>query len=199
MSAAREEATLPERRRPASAVAGTFPDPDSAERGVRALQSAGFGREVLGLAMRRREEPGGRVGGVLGSLVGAEELKLPDIGPVVAGGTLLTVLKAGTGIAEALAAWGVPEPDARRCAEVFASGGAVLTATAGLRRHEALVLLRENGADLGGLAEQIVENTLSWDGVERRKSNRRQSDSSRERGGAREGDGSRDNMGAGGR
>ncbi|HEU4648830.1 MAG TPA: hypothetical protein VFS33_07185 [Gemmatimonadales bacterium] len=176
MSAAREEATPPERRRATSAVAATFPDPESAERGVRALQSAGFGREVLGLAMRRREEPGGRVGGVLGSLLGAQELRLPDIGPVVAAGTLLAALRAGTGVAEALATWGVPEVDARRCAERFAAGDAVLTATSGLRRHEALVLLRENAAELGSLAEQIVENTLSWDGVERRKASRRQSD-----------------------
>jgi hypothetical protein len=173
MTAAKEEGTPPERRRPASAVAATFPDPDSTERGVRALQSAGFGREVLGLAMLRRDEPAGRVGGVLGSLVGAVELRLPDIGAVVAAGTLLAALQAGTGIAEALTAWGVPDADARRCAEQFAAGDAVLTATSGLRRHEALVLLRENGAELGGLAEQIVENTLSWDGVERRRSHRR--------------------------
>jgi hypothetical protein len=111
-------------------------------------------------------------------LVGAEELLLPDIGAVVAGGTLLAALRAGTGVAEALLAWGVPDADARRCAEQFAAGDAVLTATSGLRRHEALVLLRENGADLGGLAEQIVEHSLSWDGVDRRKSRRRQSDRS---------------------
>jgi len=176
MSAAREEATPPERRRATSAVAATFPDPESAERGVRALQSAGFGREVLGLAMRRREEPGGRVGGVLGSLLGAQELRLPDIGGVVAAGTLLAVLRAGTGVAEALTAWGIPESDARRCAERFAAGDVVLTATSGLRRQEALVLLRENAAELGSLAEQIVENVLSWDGVERRRTPRRQSD-----------------------
>jgi hypothetical protein len=126
--------------------------------------------------MRRREEPGGRVGGVLGSLLSAQELRLPDIGPVVAAGTLLAALRAGAGVAEALAAWGVPESDARRCAERFAAGDAVLTATSGLRRQEALVLLRENAAELGSLAEQIVENTLSWDGVERRKAPRRQSD-----------------------
>jgi hypothetical protein len=112
----------------------------------------------------------------LGSLLGAQELRLPDIGPVVAAGTLLAALRAGTGVAEALATWGVPEVDARRCAERFAAGDAVLTATSGLRRHEALVLLRENAAELGSLAEQIVENTLSWDGVERRKTSRRQSD-----------------------
>jgi hypothetical protein len=187
MSAANEEAIPPERRRSASAVAGTFPDPEGAERGVRALQSAGFGREVLGLAMRRRDEPGGRIGGVLGSLVAAEELRLPDIGPVVAGGTLLAALRGGNGIAEVLQAWGVPDVDARRCAERFAGGDAVLVATSGLRRHEALVLLRENGADLGGLADQIVENTLEWDGVERRRNARRQSDPWR------------DNLGTGGR
>jgi len=187
MSAASEESSVPAREpgRPA-AVAGAFPDPESAERGVRALQSAGFARDLLGLVMRRRDDGAGRAGGVLGSLVSAEVITLPDIGAVIAGGTLVDPLRAGVGVAEALVEFGVPESDARSAAERFAAGDAILSANAGARVIEAVVLLRENGADVGSLAELATTNPNEWNGVERRtagRAGRRQTDT---RTGARE-------------
>jgi hypothetical protein len=173
MSAASEGATAPapEAGRP-SAVAGAFPDPESAERGVRALQSAGFARDLLGLVMRRRDDGVGRAGGVLGSLVSAEVITLPDIGAVIAGGTMVDPLRTGVGVAEALVEFGVPEADARRAAERFAAGDAILSASAGPRVIEAVVLLQENGADVGSLAELATTNPNEWNGVDRRASGR---------------------------
>ena len=52
-----DERRHPDRRR-GTVVVGLFPDPESAERGVRALNSAGFGRGVIGIAMRQRSANG---------------------------------------------------------------------------------------------------------------------------------------------
>ena len=119
MADARSE---PDRRRGA-VVVGLFPDPDSAERGVRALNSAGFGRNVIGIAMRERTAEGelvrdvgssraahgamagavggGILGGVVGLLVGVGALIIPGIGPVVAGGALASALGVAGGTAMA--------------------------------------------------------------------------------------------------
>jgi hypothetical protein len=180
----------PDRRR-GIVVVGLFPDPDSAERGVRALNSAGFGRDVIGIAMRQRtaegelvRDPGssraaqgavagavsgGILGGVVGLLVGVGALVIPGIGPIVAGGALAAALgvaggtaMAGAGIGAAsgglvgtLIGMGIPEQEARRFGRGFEQGGALITVRAGGRAPEALMLLRENGADVG--PTEIVE------------------------------------------
>ena len=104
-------------RRRGTVVVGLFPDPDAAERGVRALNSAGFGRDLIGIAMRQRTADGdlvreaggsraaqgavagavggGILGGVVGLLVGVGALVIPGIGPVVAGGALAALGVAG--------------------------------------------------------------------------------------------------------
>ncbi len=114
--------SLPDRRR-GTVVVGLFPDPESAEHGVRALNSAGFGRELIGIAMRQRTPEGelvrdtggsraaqgamagavggGILGGVVGLLVGVGALIIPGIGPVVAGGALATALGIAGGTAMA--------------------------------------------------------------------------------------------------
>lgn len=148
----------PDRR--SSVVAGAVPDAETAERGVRALQSAGFGRDTLGLALHRRSEPGGLLGGVVGSLVGVEAETLVDAGPVVVGGMIAAVLRAGgtTGraggrIADVLETLDLPETDVEHFAERFSAGDALVTVRAGGRMREAVVLLTENGADVGSRAE----------------------------------------------
>ena len=111
-------------RRRGTVVVGLFPDPDAAERGVRALNSAGFGRELIGIAMRQRTPDGdlvreaggtraaqgavagavggGILGGVVGLLVGVGALVIPGIGPVVAGGALAALgVAGGTAVAGA--------------------------------------------------------------------------------------------------
>ena len=111
----------PDRRR-GTVVVGLFPDPESAERGVRALNSAGFGRGVIGIAMRQRtpegelvRDPGSRaahgamagavgggiLGGVVGLLLGVGALVIPGVGPVVAGGALAAALGVAGGTAVA--------------------------------------------------------------------------------------------------
>ena len=109
-------------RRRGTVVVGLFPDPESAERGVRALNSAGFGRGVIGIAMRQRTPEGelvrdsgsraaqgamagavggGILGGVVGLLVGVGALVIPGIGPIVAGGALAAALGIAGGTAVA--------------------------------------------------------------------------------------------------
>jgi hypothetical protein len=97
MDQSRDRSSAPERERWGAVVAGVFPDGDSAERGVRALQSAGFSRDVIGIAMRTGDPEGERAsegdskapqgaaagavsGGILGGVVGS----------LVGGGALVT-------------------------------------------------------------------------------------------------------------
>lgn len=192
-------------RRRGIVVVGLFPDPDSAERGVRALNSAGFGRDVIGIAMRQRTAEGelvrdtgssraaqgamagavsgGILGGVVGLLVGVGALVIPGIGPIVAGGALAAALgiaggtaMAGAGIGAAsgtlvgaLIGMGIPEHEARRFGRGFEQGGALITVRAGVRAAEALMLLRENGADVGPTEiVEALEEFGPYEGPERR-------------------------------
>lgn len=106
------------------------------------------------------------VGGVLGLLVGVGALAIPGIGPVVAAGTLATVLgstalgagigAAAGGLIGALVGMGVPEEDARYYTEGVRRGGALVTVNASddkadtaydiIQRHGA-VDIDERGAD----------------------------------------------------
>ncbi len=186
----------PDRRR-GTVVVGLFPDPDSAEHGVRALNSAGFGRDVIGIAMRERTAEGelvhdtggsraahgaikgavggGILGGVVGLLVGVGALVIPGVGPVVAGGALATALgiagigAASGGLGGALIGMGIPEHEARRFGRGFEQGGALITVRAGARAPEALMLLRENGADVGPTEiVEALEQFGPYEGPERR-------------------------------
>jgi hypothetical protein len=103
-------------------VVGVFPDRESAERGIRQLQAAGFPREQIGVAARDRSHEhalaertdsqaaegaaagavgGGMLGGLVGLLVGVGALAIPGIGPVLAGGALASVLGVAAGTAAA--------------------------------------------------------------------------------------------------
>ncbi len=192
-----------DRRKTSTVVVGLFPDPETAERGVRALNSAGFRRDVIGIAMRQRTAElvrdsggsragkgamagavsGGILGGVVGLLVGVGALVIPGIGPVVAGGALAAALgiaggtaMAGAGIGAAsgglvgaLIGMGIPEQEARRFGRGFEQGGALITVRAGGRAPEALMLLRENGADVGPTEiVEALEQFGPYEGPERR-------------------------------
>ncbi|HEU5169111.1 MAG TPA: hypothetical protein VFU46_01165 [Gemmatimonadales bacterium] len=162
-----------DRRRTAAVVVGLFPDPETAERGVRALNSAGFGRDVIGIAMRQRTDEGellresgsraaqgavagavggGILGGVVGLLVGVGALVIPGIGPVVAGGAIATALGIAGGTAVAGAGIGA------------ASGGLVGALIGmGIPEHEARRFGRgfEQGGTLitvraGGRAQEAL-------------------------------------------
>src|SRR5919202_788665 len=104
-------------------VAGLFPDRDSAEQAIAALQAAGFTGEQIGVALRERtaqgvllEESGtqvaeeaattgalggGLLGGLTGLLIGIGALVIPGLGPVVAGGLLATAFGVAGGTAVA--------------------------------------------------------------------------------------------------
>jgi hypothetical protein len=92
-------------------------------------------------------------GAVLGGFLGvAAALLIPGIGPVVAGGILLTAL-AGAAIGAvagsilgAFVSMGVPEQVAHRYAREFEAGRTIVTVKTASRQQEALDLLRRKGA-----------------------------------------------------
>ena len=94
-------------------VIGLFDETSNAESAVRALQSAGFTRESIGVAVQTKDDAtrfeshdatpaeqaagagavtGTAIGGLVGLLVGLGSVTLPGIGPVATAGTLSTVL-----------------------------------------------------------------------------------------------------------
>ena len=166
---------LPPRR----AVVALLPDRDAAERAIRALRGAGFGRDRIGVMFRDGGSPrpgegvsegaavgavgGGVLGGLVGLLVGVGVLVIPGVGPVLAGGALATAfgVAAGTaaagavigaaagGVLGALVGLGATEEEARHFDAGFRAGGALVTVDAGERAHEAREVLAQQGADLG--------------------------------------------------
>src|SRR5690242_19419983 len=149
-------------------VVGVFDRREQAERAVTALEAAGFRDDQIGLAMRG--EAGGNVAGrsaeestqhagggaatgaVLGGVLGAiAALVIPGVGPVLALGTLGTVLAgaavgAGVGaLAGGLMGMGVPEEEARYYDEEFQAGRAIVTVNARSRYNEAQNVLRSEG------------------------------------------------------
>jgi Heat induced stress protein YflT len=139
-------------------VVGLFADQLAAERGIRALKTAGFLEEQIGVAVRDQQQQqqitegtgtqaaegaatgavgGGVLGGIVGLLAGVGALAIPGIGPIIAGGALASTL-AGVGIGAAaggligaLAGMGVPEEDARHFERGFQQGGVLVTVQAG--------------------------------------------------------------------
>jgi hypothetical protein len=64
---------------------------------------------------------------------------------------------------------GIPEHEARRFGRGFEQGGALITVRAGGRAPEALMLLRENGADVGPTEiVEALEQYGPYEGPERR-------------------------------
>jgi uncharacterized protein (TIGR02271 family) len=150
----------------AKTVVGLFDTMDEAQQVVQDLVNAGFDRNDIGLVARdakneyqnisgdRATGDGGDgnnagegagagavggtvVGGIVGLLVGIGALAIPGIGPVIAAGTLGTVLgttalgagigAAAGGLIGALVGMGVPEEDAKAYSEGVRRGGALVT------------------------------------------------------------------------
>ena len=170
-------------RRTSAIVVALFMAQDDAERAVNDLREAGFAADDIGVAMQERSEAvsgdavdkpaegaakgalsGGLVGGALG-LLGS--LLLPGIGPIIAGGLIVSVLAgAGLGAATggligALVSLGVSPEAAEHFDRGFREGGVLVTVRADSRAMEARDIMGRRSGDLGPA-------TVSYVGPERR-------------------------------
>jgi hypothetical protein len=161
-------------------VVGLFENYMDADRAVSELNARGFNRNEISVAARDsavrdrivgttgQERAvaesagagavgGATIGGLGGLLVGLGALAIPGIGPVVAAGTLATVLgttaagagigAAAGGIIGALVGMGIPETDATFYAEGVKRGGVLVTVqTSDDRASEALNIMRSANA-----------------------------------------------------
>jgi uncharacterized protein (TIGR02271 family) len=151
-------------------VVGVFHDQSKAQAAVRALKERGFTDNEIGVltpgdnnmaidqATGSRIGEGSIIGAVGGAGVGALWALglmagvLPAIGPVVAGGVLMSLLASAGGAAVvgtiigALAGLGIPEDDAAYYETEFRSGRTLVTVQAGTRAPEAWGILQQFGA-----------------------------------------------------
>jgi hypothetical protein len=150
---------------------GVFQTREAAERAVADLRAAGFRDDQIGLVAK---DPGGKTvrtdgsgetnagegaaigaaaGAAGGALVGAGIMAgvIPVIGPVLALGTLGTILvnaaggAALAGIAGALVGWGIPEEDAKYYEGEVKAGRYLVTVETGGRGEAAGVITRHGG------------------------------------------------------
>jgi uncharacterized protein (TIGR02271 family) len=180
-------------RKKHNAVVGVFETKVRAEQAIEDLKAAGFDDDKIGMVYRGTDgelvktgaadetyaEEGAVAGAVAGAaggaLVGAGIIAgvIPVIGPVLAIGTLGTVLlnAAGgaviAGIAGALIGWGIPEEDAEFYENEVKSGRYLVTVEANGRAVEAREALhRRGGYDRAGWSAVRADraNTLSEGG-----------------------------------
>ena len=141
-----------------STVVSVFATREQAECAIEKLQAAGLKEDQYGVVMRQPEDSGesgmttgekvehagkttatgATAGGVIGALVGAAgALLIPGVGPVLAGGLLVSVLSgaavgvAAGGLAGALDGLSIPEDEARFAEHEFQQGRIILTVQAG--------------------------------------------------------------------
>lgn len=154
----------------ANAVVGVFYTRFEAETAVRELRDAGFTDDSIGMIVRDAEgnmvnertnetlagegaAAGAVVGAGAGALVGLGVLAgtIPVIGPVLAIGTLGTVLlnaaggAAILGLVGALIGLGIPEDDAKYYESEVHGGRFLVTVEAGNRTAEAWSILHRSG------------------------------------------------------
>lgn len=160
MTAARDRTT----------VVGVFHDRSDADRAVDELRKAGFRNDQIGVVAKHDDanetattaEEGSQAGtgalaGIvagagIGGLVGLGIVAgmIPVLGPVIAGGTLATILAnaaggaAIAGVTGALIGAGVPEAEADYYKEEFESGRTLVTVHCDGRTNEATQILRRN-------------------------------------------------------
>jgi hypothetical protein len=154
-----------------TAVVGVFTDRTSAERAIAELRLAGFRDERIGMVAKDERgrvvdvrtghetmaEEGATAGAVVGAGIGAAvgvavvAGMVPVIGPVLAVGTLGTILlnaaggAAIAGLAGALIGWGIPEEDAKYYENEVRSGRFLVSVDAGDRTTEAETILWRHG------------------------------------------------------
>lgn len=154
----------------ANAVVGVFYTRSEAETAVRELRGAGFTDDSIGMIVRDAEgnmvnertnetlagegaAAGAVVGAGAGALIGLGVLAgtIPVIGPVLAIGTLGTVLlnaaggAAILGLVGALIGLGIPEDDAKYYESEVHGGRFLVTVEAGTRTAEAWSILHRSG------------------------------------------------------
>jgi hypothetical protein len=152
-------------------VVGAFADRAQAQAAVRDLEAAGFRDDQIGVAGRddssgpaldqatgSRIAEGAGIGAVTGAGVGAlwalglAAGVLPAVGPVIAGGLLMSILASSGGAATvgtvvgALIGLGVPEDEADYYESEFQAGRVLVTVRADGRSLEARDILARNGA-----------------------------------------------------
>lgn len=149
-------------------VTGLFDTRDDAQSAVQELMESGWAQEEIGMVAARPDsgqpevthlavkdaEKGAVVGGLSGLLLGLSELALPGVGPILAGGWVVTTLlgaaagAATGGLVGALVELGISHEEARHLAEGVRRGGTLVTIKAAeervgaaediLRRHRAV-------------------------------------------------------------
>ncbi|MFG1427626.1 hypothetical protein [Roseixanthobacter glucoisosaccharinicivorans] len=154
-------------------VTALYDSQDDAVAAVRALQMAGIARDAISIIAKSADDPpqaaetrdhedhvaevmqdagagagiGAGIGGAGGLLAGLGIIAIPGIGPVLAGGWLLSTAAgalagaavggAAGGIIGALMDGGLPEDDAHACAESVRRGGALVVAKVDAARLDA--------------------------------------------------------------
>jgi uncharacterized protein (TIGR02271 family) len=162
---------MPTRKKKHHAVIGVFETKARAEQAIAELRAADFDDSHIGMVYRDHEgktvksgaagdtyaDEGAVAGAVAGAaggaLVGAGIAAgtIPVIGPVLALGTLGTILvnaaggAAIAGLAGALIGWGIPEEDASYYEEEVKAGRYLVTVEADSREGEARAILRKYG------------------------------------------------------
>jgi hypothetical protein len=182
-------------------VAALFESQADAEQAIRDLKEAGFPQGAIGVVLRdpayapgvvhpvsASSLPGepasagavGILGGVAGLVAGVGTLGLPGVGPVIAGGVLVSSLTeaglgaAARGVLGALIGFGVPDAAARYFEAGVRQGSVLVTVDAGNRGDAARDILRFSRGDLGlgGTVEEPDEGGANedeaWRGSERR-------------------------------
>jgi hypothetical protein len=183
-------------------IIGLFQNHDDADRALEALEEAGFTRDALGIVapegVVEAEEihdgddhvdagegaafgaaEGGVIGGLVGLLAGIGAIAIPGVGPIVAAGSLATILAstiggaavgAGSGaitggLVGALIEAGVSQEDAHVYAEGVRRGGVLITVHAdGYYAGVAKNILTQAGAiDVEKARETWVEE--GWPGI----------------------------------
>lgn len=110
-------------------------------------------REEIAHERRVNEDVGAVSGGVMGGVLSAASaLLIPGIGPVIAGGTLITALGGAAigavsgGFLSAFTNIGVPEKKVDYYKREFEAGHIIVTVKTNGRQQEVVNLLRSNGA-----------------------------------------------------
>lgn len=182
-------------------VVALFDNQADAERAIQDLREAGFSKDRIGVMLRDPSYSpgtaddvqnvlpgetaaagavgGGILGGVIGLLAGVGALALPGVGPVIAGGALVTSLTgagvgaAAGGVLGALVGLGVPESSARYFEEGIRQGAVLVLVDAGYRREAAKDILRFSRGDLGAGHARLEEALGAPDAEEPGRGNER--------------------------
>jgi uncharacterized membrane protein len=185
---------MPERR--PSTLVGVFHTREQAERAVEDLRTAGFRNEDIGFAVRPEEGvkyasvdrddvdtgPNAAEGALTGALTGglvaaAMALTVPGIGPVLAGGVLLTALTgmavgaATGGVVAGLIELGVPEDQAKYYErEVHAGRTVVIVKTGDRMEQAASIFFAHNAYDVDTLGTTTPVETPNVEAMGERES-----------------------------